>query len=134
MIDAIDALADLVSSVDPSPSDFAQYGPVGLVAGLALGAVVVLYKTLNAAHGREQAILKAQIADRDQRLEEVEDRRVADLAAERDRTAEERRRADRLEAELSNLNTRIQSEVTTALGAAAKAVSDALLFVQAGGR
>lgn len=116
---------------DPSPADLAQYGPVGVIAALFLIGLVTLYKALNKAGSDKEAILRGQLAEAGQRLEEAEDRRITDLAAERDRTAEERRRGDRLEQELSNLNTRIQVEVTTALGAAAKAVSDALLFVQA---
>lgn len=120
------------SSFDPSV--LINYGGVGILAAGAIAVVIYLAK-------QRDNDSKSRISEWETRAEEWKARETALLDQVRQvrQDGEERleraeRRADRLGQELSNLNIRVQTEVTTALGSAAKAVADALLFVQAGGR
>lgn len=132
----MDVSAELLGEGSSSfdPTVLLNYGGVGILALAAIGVVIYLAKQRdNEAQARiaEWAARSVEWREREaQLLDQI--RQVRADGDERIERAE--RRADRLETELSNLNIRVQTEVTTALGSAAKAVADALLFVQAGGR
>lgn len=80
----------LISLAAEADTALLQYGAVGLIAAIALGAVRVLFKRETAAYDREKD------------------------------------RADRLEAELTKLNTAIQERYLVALNDATRAVAEAL--------
>lgn len=84
-----------------------QYGAVGVIAALALTAVMALYKRMAVAWDRERQQLL-------------------------DRLNEERARADRLEEELAKLNSMVQSQTMTALNEATRAVSEAISRMRRG--
>lgn len=84
-----------------------QYGAVGVIAALALTAVMVLYKRMAAAWDRERQDLLERL----------------DTAT---------KRGDRLEEELAKLNAMVQTQTMTALNEATRAVSEAITRMRRG--
>lgn len=94
----------------------AQYGVTGAVAAIAISAFTWIYRRLLSTQDKER------------------ERLVAELAEERARSAaqlaEERARSDRLEGELTRVNTMVQTQVLTVLSEANRAVSDTIALLR----
>lgn len=95
----------MFAPTDIGPSDLAQYGPMGVIAGLAIAGLVVLYKGMEKARAAEREKLYALLDD-------------------------ERRRGDRLEAEMSRLLTTVQTGAMAAVSDATRAVTDAMSLLR----
>jgi hypothetical protein len=110
----------------PDPSALLQYGVTGTVAALAIVGLIWLYRSLSAAHATErQGLIDQLTAVRATTKQEVD--------AANERTLEERRRADRMESELSKLNALVQQQTMSALNDAGRAVAEALSALRRGG-
>ena len=83
-------MVPLLIQATEADASLLQYGAIGIIAAIALGAVRVLFKRETTAYDREKD------------------------------------RADRLEAELTKLNSAIQERYLVALNDATRAVADAL--------
>jgi hypothetical protein len=106
-------------AIDPATS-FTQYGIAGVIAAAASVAGRWLVKRL----------LADRDADRERLIAEIADERARGDA----RCAEANARADRLEGDLRNLNTLIQTQVMNALNEATRAVSDTISLIRSGRR
>lgn len=89
------------SSSTPDIGLLYQYGAVGLIALLGIGAAWKLYARLSDSHDRETTRLEDQLKH-------------------------ETERADRMERALAELNVTVRTQVLTALAEAQRAVTDAI--------
>lgn len=110
------------------PEVLVQYGVTGAVAALAIMGLVWLYRSLTGSYEAERKNLLDQLAT-------LRTETKAEVASANERTAEERRRGDRLESELSKLNALVQQQTMAALNDAGRAVAEALVALRnQGGR
>jgi hypothetical protein len=95
----------IIAPTEVAPSDLARYGPVGIIAALAIMGLVVLYKGMEKARAAEREKLYALLDD-------------------------ERRRGDRLETEMAKLLTTVQTGAMAAVSDATRAVTDAMSLLR----
>jgi hypothetical protein len=104
--------------VDPITKVLTQYGAVGLIALIAVMVARYLYLRLADAHADTVAQLERRLAEADARA-------VRELALERERTAKETLRGDRVAEELARLNETVRNEYVNTIARTSQALADA---------